>query len=134
MSLNVFVVVINSQMKARKRYLLLLIAFLALIHFRFNRFDQNFNKTRIESDFNKNIPKLKPKSRAQRSDCRLNTCFDFARCRNVSTQGLRVHVYGQNPRISESFAKILEIIKSSVYYESDPNKGLFTLFVYIESL
>jgi len=63
--------------------------------------------------------------------CRMNTCFDFNRCFNPNegtSNGLKIHLY-PNPNslsthLSESYLKILNFIKNSDFYETDPKKGI----------
>lgn len=59
--------------------------------------------------------------------CRMETCFDFARCRN----SFKVYVYPEidveeNEALSSKsvlYQKILDIISESRYYTSDPNEA-----------
>ncbi|KAI7798859.1 exostosin-1c, partial [Triplophysa rosa] len=62
------------------------------------------------------------------SHCRMDTCFDFARCQGQS--GFRVYVYPpeKGERVSESYRKILTSVAESRYYTSDPREAcLFVL-------
>ncbi|KAM4630664.1 exostosin-1c isoform 1-T2 [Polymixia lowei] len=64
------------------------------------------------------------------SRCRMETCFDFSRCRRRGRDGFRVYVYPseKNERASESYKKILTSIAESRYYTSDPREAcLFVL-------
>uniref|UniRef100_A0A3Q2Y1Y4 Exostosin-1c-like n=1 Tax=Hippocampus comes TaxID=109280 RepID=A0A3Q2Y1Y4_HIPCM len=64
------------------------------------------------------------------SRCRMETCFDFSRCRRRGREGFRVYVYPseKNERVSESYKKILTSIAESRYYTSDPREAcLFVL-------
>lgn len=55
------------------------------------------------------------------SGCRMESCFDFSRC---PPGRLSVHIYPEDGiRVSDSYAKILAVIRSSVFFEPDPNKG-----------
>nr|XP_023687908.1 exostosin-1c-like [Paramormyrops kingsleyae] len=60
--------------------------------------------------------------------CRMETCFDFARCHG--RDGFRVYVYPseRSERVSESYRKILTSITESRYYTGDPREAcLFVL-------
>lgn len=62
--------------------------------------------------------------------CRMETCFDFSRCRRRGREGFRVYIYPpeKNDRMSESYRKILTSISESRYYTSDPHEAcLFVL-------
>ncbi|KAL0166424.1 hypothetical protein M9458_038268, partial [Cirrhinus mrigala] len=62
------------------------------------------------------------------SHCRMDTCFDFARCQGQS--GFRVYIYPpeKGERVSESYRKILTSVAESRYYTSDPREAcLFVL-------
>ncbi|KAL6457136.1 hypothetical protein MHYP_G00340990 [Metynnis hypsauchen] len=62
------------------------------------------------------------------SHCRMDTCFDFGRCRG--RDGFRVYVYPpeKGDRVSESYHKILASVAESRYYTSDPREAcLFVL-------
>ncbi|XP_056154291.1 exostosin-1c isoform X2 [Lampris incognitus] len=64
------------------------------------------------------------------SHCRMETCFDFSRCRRRGRDGFRVYVYPteKNEHVSESYRKILTSIGESRYYTSDPREAcLFVL-------
>uniref|UniRef100_A0A3Q3JNV6 Exostosin GT47 domain-containing protein n=1 Tax=Monopterus albus TaxID=43700 RepID=A0A3Q3JNV6_MONAL len=64
------------------------------------------------------------------SRCRMETCFDFSRCRRRGREGFRVYIYPseKNDRVSESYRKILTSIGESRYYTSDPREAcLFVL-------
>uniref|UniRef100_A0AAX7TZ35 Exostosin glycosyltransferase 1 n=1 Tax=Astatotilapia calliptera TaxID=8154 RepID=A0AAX7TZ35_ASTCA len=64
------------------------------------------------------------------SRCRMETCFDFSRCRRRGREGFRVYIYPseKNDRVSESYRKILTSIAESRYYTSDPREAcLFVL-------
>ncbi|KAL2080216.1 hypothetical protein ACEWY4_024009 [Coilia grayii] len=63
------------------------------------------------------------------SRCRMDTCFDFSRCRNAR-DGFRVYVYPpeRGERLSESYRKILASVTESRYYTPDPREAcLFVL-------
>lgn len=51
--------------------------------------------------------------------CRMETCFDFTRCKN----GFTVYVYPVEDVISPLYQKILNVITESRYYTSDPNRA-----------
>ena len=60
------------------------------------------------------------------ANCRLSNCFNFTKCK--PGEKLKIHIYPDeetNPNIvvSSTYQKILNIIKSSVHYESDPEKA-----------
>uniref|UniRef100_A0A8C6XAU5 Exostosin-like 1 n=1 Tax=Naja naja TaxID=35670 RepID=A0A8C6XAU5_NAJNA len=61
------------------------------------------------------------------SRCRMETCFDFSKCRE---HGFKVFVYpleGEDP-VSESYLKIISSIEESRYYTSNPEEAcLFVL-------
>lgn len=62
------------------------------------------------------------------SRCRMETCFDFARCQALSA--FRVYIYPpeKSERVSESYRKILTSVAESRYYTSDPREAcLFVL-------
>ncbi|XP_051527551.1 exostosin-1c [Myxocyprinus asiaticus] len=62
------------------------------------------------------------------SRCRMDTCFDFARCQG--REGFRVYIYPpeKGDRVSESYRKILTSVAESRYYTSDPREAcLFVL-------
>ncbi|XP_070969944.1 exostosin-1c-like isoform X1 [Oncorhynchus clarkii lewisi] len=64
------------------------------------------------------------------SRCRMETCFDFTRCRRRGRDGFRVYVYPseKGERVSESYRKILMSIGESRYYTTDPREAcLFVL-------
>uniref|UniRef100_A0A3Q2D6X4 Exostosin-1c-like n=1 Tax=Cyprinodon variegatus TaxID=28743 RepID=A0A3Q2D6X4_CYPVA len=64
------------------------------------------------------------------SRCRMETCFDFSRCRRRGREGFRVYIYPseKGERVSESYRKILASISESRYYTSDPREAcLFVL-------
>ncbi|CAL9690825.1 unnamed protein product [Knipowitschia caucasica] len=64
------------------------------------------------------------------SRCRMETCFDFSRCRRRGREGFRVYIYPseKNDRVSESYRKILTSIAESRYYTTDPREAcLFVL-------
>uniref|UniRef100_A0AAQ4QC06 Exostosin glycosyltransferase 1 n=1 Tax=Gasterosteus aculeatus aculeatus TaxID=481459 RepID=A0AAQ4QC06_GASAC len=64
------------------------------------------------------------------SRCRMETCFDFSRCRRRGREGFRVYMYPseKSDRVSESYRKILASIAESRYYTSDPREAcLFVL-------
>uniref|UniRef100_UPI00358DE891 exostosin-1b-like n=1 Tax=Myxine glutinosa TaxID=7769 RepID=UPI00358DE891 len=72
-------------------------------------------------------PRIGPKARRaqrrplvrDRRSCRMETCFDRAPC---SAHGFTVYVYprGKGERVSESYEKVLSVIRGSPYYTSDP--------------
>ncbi|XP_054910931.1 exostosin-1c isoform X2 [Poeciliopsis prolifica] len=64
------------------------------------------------------------------SRCRMDTCFDFSRCRRRGREGFRVYIYPaeKGDRVSESYRKILTSIAESRYYTPDPREAcLFVL-------
>ncbi|XP_076128101.1 exostosin-1 [Alosa pseudoharengus] len=60
--------------------------------------------------------------------CRMDTCFDFARCE----RGFKVYLYppANGEKISESYQKILTAIEDSRFYTTDPQEAcLFVLSI-----
>lgn len=56
--------------------------------------------------------------------CRMETCFDYNKCKN----GLTVYVYPVEDNISPLYQKILNVITESRYYTNDPSRAcLFVL-------
>lgn len=51
--------------------------------------------------------------------CRMETCFDFTKCK----QGFTVYVYPVEDTISPLYQKILNVITESRYYTSDPARA-----------
>jgi len=69
--------------------------------------------------------KESPKKNITQLDCRMGNCFDFQRCK-LYGQNAKIYVYPiDDERVSETFLKIVNIVKSSKYYEPDPEKGKF---------
>ncbi|XP_014470573.1 PREDICTED: exostosin-1 [Dinoponera quadriceps] len=61
-----------------------------------------------------------PAAMSQRTrHCRMETCFDFTRCK----QGFTVYVYPVEDVISPLYQKILNVITESRYYTSDPARA-----------
>ena len=61
-----------------------------------------------------------------KQNCRMDTCFDFSRCKNIA-DNVKIYVYPIDPqRASPTFIKITNFIRQSKYYEPDANKGLIT--------
>ena len=58
-------------------------------------------------------------STANSASCRMDNCFDFSKCK----QGFKIYVYPFQERISKTYRSILNIIKSSAYYTTDPKKA-----------
>lgn len=121
-------------MKAKKRYLLVLasVAFLALCYFGGHRLkDDGRLKWRDklpETAILRSGP-TKPPSEVllDRLQCRMETCFDLSKCRG---RPFKVYVYPEDEqaRPSETYGKILNRIRESNYYTSDPDEAcLFVL-------
>lgn len=135
-------------MQAKKRYLLLFVtcAFLGYCYFGGYRLKSNDksnnNNNNNDEDYWKNLPsftsiieefndnnnnirnnnniKLKNPSK----ECRMDTCFDYTKCKN----GFTVYVYPIDEKISPLYQKILNVITESRYYTSDPTRAcLFVL-------
>ncbi|XP_030074770.1 exostosin-like 1 isoform X3 [Microcaecilia unicolor] len=75
-------------------------------------------------------PKAQRESRVnvyKKSRCRMETCFDFARCER---HGFKIYVYPleKGGPVSETYQKILASIEESTYYTSNPEEAcLFVL-------
>lgn len=136
-------------MQAKKRYLLLFvtIAFLGYCYFGGYRLKSNNKKlndkkkiecwenlpsfTSITDEFNVNNNNVVINKKMNNGplknpskDCRMNTCFDYEKCKN----GFTVYVYPVDDTISPLYQKILNVITESRYYTLDPTKAcLFVL-------
>lgn len=124
-------------MQAKKRYLLVLLscAFLAYCYFGGYRLKSVENPSKINDleDFKYpstiwtgTIGKRKEKPTAENVlSCRMETCFDFSKCQ----KDFLVYVYQQDENVipSSSYQKLLNVLKESRYYTSDPS--LACLFV-----
>lgn len=58
--------------------------------------------------------------------CRMETCFDFSRCSiSSSDQNIKIHLYPIHEKqiVNPTFLKIYNFIRTSKYYEPNPNKG-----------
>lgn len=60
------------------------------------------------------------------ANCRLSNCFNFTKCKPGDT--LKIHIYPSatdNPHlvVSQTYQKILNVIRTSIYYEPDPSKA-----------
>lgn len=124
-------------MQAKKRYLLLFVtcAFLGYCyfggyrlkseehpgrsHFPYDRLPSylTLNEEFYDKDLRTSNLNL-PTSHHTRQ-CRMETCFDFTRCK----QGFSVYVYPVEDAISPLYQKILNVITESRYYTSDPSKA-----------
>lgn len=68
--------------------------------------------------------------------CHMDTCFDFARCKQLG-QNVKIYIYpNDGQHASPTFLKIIKYIKESKYYEPDPNKGnlefmIIFYFIYV---
>ena len=51
--------------------------------------------------------------------CRMETCFDFSRCRS----GFKVYVYPVEDKVSGKYNEILSALKESRYYTHDPTEA-----------
>ncbi|CAG2103424.1 unnamed protein product [Medioppia subpectinata] len=113
-------------MKARKRFLLIVVAFFAILLFAWNgvrrQWRQSANATTsgdhyYSFDFER---EYEESAHSMGSECRMESCFDLNKC---SENGLKVHIYPEfGLKLNPIFAKIVEIIKSSKYYEKDAKK------------
>ena len=54
-----------------------------------------------------------------RRECRMETCFDYTRCK----QGFTVYVYPLEDAISPLYQKMLNVITESRYYTNDPGRA-----------
>ncbi|KAK2144201.1 hypothetical protein LSH36_777g02080 [Paralvinella palmiformis] len=61
----------------------------------------------------------RPSTKDPENDCRMETCFDFGRCRN----GFKVYVYPTRSRISSKYEEILRAIRESPYITADPTEA-----------
>lgn len=134
-------------MKAPKRYLLLIATFI-FVYLVYHLFDLihrhrfclearrpasafNFSshvasqKSYFAPDFFRNAALSKSLSNLNRPQkCRMDTCFDFSRCKKPG-QGVKIYIYPTaDEHISPLFKKIINFIKQSKYYEPDPEKGI----------
>lgn len=101
----------------------------------YDRIDENVFCAPADGSFALAGPAAAPaksKTRRTTSSCRMETCFDFTRCRDE----FLVYVYpaeplnslGAAPPISLNYQKILSAITESRYYTSDPDQAcLFVL-------
>ncbi|XP_061453132.1 exostosin-like 1 isoform X1 [Rhineura floridana] len=88
----------------------------------------------LQSDDGDHHAELSPKARREmrrsiykNSRCRMETCFDFSKCRQ---HGFKVFVYPleRGDPVSESYLKIITSIEESRYYTSNPEEAcLFVL-------
>ena len=53
--------------------------------------------------------------------CQMENCFDFDKCKN----GFKVYVYPfeDGERVSANYAKIIRVVKKSVYYTDNPSEA-----------
>lgn len=59
-------------------------------------------------------------------NCRMETCFDFSRCRS----GFKVYVYPTEESVSQIYGEILNALRESRFYTQDPNEAcLFVLSI-----
>lgn len=130
-------------MQAKRRYVLVFssCAFLALWYFGAYNLRKNVDliKTEIEEDLPhfvnmNNIQTgylVNGKERSSfsikdKSLCRMETCFDFARCE----KDFRVFVYPQEENSSPSYQKLLKVLMESRYYTADPKEAcIFVLSI-----
>ncbi|XP_022901231.1 exostosin-1 [Onthophagus taurus] len=126
-------------MQAKKRYLLVLLscAFLAYCYFGGYRLKSSSEIV----DFIESLPNYlissrtgsvlkrreRPRIELENTNlCRMETCFDFSRCKN----DFKVFVYPSEDNLepSQSYQKLLKVLKESRYYTSDPKTAcLFIL-------
>lgn len=130
-------------MQAKKRYLLVFVscAFLAYCYFGGYRLkSKGFLPEHItlpsymsDDEHNHTIRRTIKQTEMNYNMCRMETCFDFSRCRG----DFKVYVYPQelmednmNPPPSPSYQKLLNVIEESRYYTSDPSQAcLFILSI-----
>lgn len=135
-------------MQAKKRYLLLFVtcAFLGYCYFggyRLKSIDRNVVRAQhydpdklpsylsLNEEFYDKDARMRElsllnsrNSRYGARHCRMESCFDFTRCK----QGFNVYVYPVEDAISPLYQKMLNVITESRYYTPDPNKAcLFVL-------
>lgn len=73
-----------------------------------------------------NARESKPFSIKDKSQCRMETCFDFSRCE----RDFKVYVYPQEESSSPSYQKLLNILLESRYYTADPKEAcIFVLSI-----
>ena len=59
-------------------------------------------------------------------NCRMETCFDFSRCRS----GFKVYVYPVEEKVSQIYGEILVALKNSRFYTQDPHEAcIFVLSI-----
>ncbi|CAG5106794.1 Similar to ttv: Exostosin-1 (Drosophila melanogaster) [Cotesia congregata] len=124
-------------MQAKKRYLLLFVtcAFLGYCYFGGYRLKSkkrneithdywdkfpsylSINEEFYDKDLKISNSKLSVVHPARQ--CRMETCFDYTRCK----QGFSVYVYPIEDTISPLYQKILNVITESRYYTSDPTRA-----------
>ncbi|CAG2115437.1 unnamed protein product [Medioppia subpectinata] len=112
-------------MKARKRFLLIVVAFFAILFFAWNgvrrQWRQSANATTSGGHYYSFDFDGEYEENSMGSECRMESCFDLNKCHE---NGLKVHIYPEfGLKLNPIFAKIVEIIKSSKYYEKDAKKG-----------
>lgn len=62
----------------------------------------------------------------KRQKCRMESCFDFGRCR----KGFKVYLYPMEERVSETYHKLVLSVQDSRYYTSDPKEAcIFVLSI-----
>lgn len=130
-------------MQAKKRYLLLFVtcAFLGYCYFGGYRLKSDKNQSQLqqfpydklpsyitlnEEFYDKDLRITNQNFLISQNtrNCRMETCFDFTRCK----QGFTVYVYPIEDAISPLYQKILNVITESRYYTNDPAKAcLFVL-------
>ena len=84
--------------------------------------NNDYAQANVNSKFNKNKGNIEdPSNDIPFSMCRMETCFDFTRC----DKELKVYVYpsDENIPISSSYNKILQVIRESKFYTSDPSRA-----------
>lgn len=131
-------------MQAKKRYLLVFLscAFLAYCYFGGYRLksEEIFTNNSIRPSYINSedlievqtLPRQTRTTGVNYNECRMETCFDFTRCRGE----FKVYVYPQEvspedsmtPLPSPSYQKLLNVLEESRYYTSDPSQAcLFVL-------
>ena len=72
----------------------------------------------ISAQQRRQTPRPPNRSNAEK-ECRMETCFDFSRCRN----GFKVYVYPTTSRISSKYEEILKAIRESRYITTDASEA-----------
>lgn len=136
-------------MKAKKRYLLLLVsvAFLALCVVGVNRLKRGGGSNEGAENWKRRRKRLTDEERQDPrwiregmggggggggevgggAACRLETCFDFSRCTTYPYKHY-IHPVDEKVKISQNYQKVLDILRSSPFYTTNPDEAcLFIL-------